>query len=243
MAIHLHVLEYSTAPVVNGVIRGVKIVGNKSRHGYAYPQEMLRNHIAAYEGVPCYMLHPEGADKRKERRQLTDHFGTIMNVREEPGKSGLWADLHIKQSHPMAQMVLENLDGAKFGLSHNARVEANDDKTEVLSIHRVNSVDLVDNPATTVNLFEDAEMTIEEMNAALDERFAALDAKFDKITESIAVLESKEPDPKEPDPKKKPKRITVLESAENGDQPQPTYGLTHDDFMAGLKGISKGVTA
>ena len=234
MALVVDVLEYSRAPVKDGVIRGVKIVGTKSKHGYTYPQEMLRRHIDAYEGVPCYMLHGTGREKKTESRKLHEHFGTIMNVHEREGIDGLWGDLHIKQSHPMAGLVIENLDGANFGLSHNARVETNEDKTEVLSIYRVNSVDLVDNPATTRNLFEDNSMTLEEMNAALDERLGAFQEKMLAAMEAMKPAEIVEEEDKKPAPKK---RVQVLEDRVPEDQPAP-IGNSHDDFLGVLRGFA-----
>ncbi|KKL91816.1 hypothetical protein LCGC14_1890930, partial [marine sediment metagenome] len=162
MGVHCHVLEYSRAPVVDGVIKGVKIIGTKSNNGRSYPQAVLTQAMAMYEGQQVYMLHPTAREKRQGSRQLDDHFGTLMDVREIPGKPGLFCDLHTKQSHPMAGLIMENAEGSTFGLSHNAVVEFGDDGTTVTKIVRVNSVDLVDQPATTHNLFEE-DMELKEL--------------------------------------------------------------------------------
>jgi hypothetical protein len=215
MSVQVQVLEYCRAPVVDGVIQGVKIVGTQSRNGRRYPQDVLSRDKAVYEGAAVFMFHPSDPEKRRGSRRLEDHFGGLFNVRERfDGKVGLglFGDLRVKQSHPMAQMVMES-DGHNFGLSHNARVEMNDDQTVVTRIVEVNSVDLVDNPATTKNLFEGTEnMELAELKELADkqaERMDGIEGKLDTVLESL-----KKPDP---EPEKKPKRITALESAEPAD--------------------------
>ena len=82
MGVHCHVLEYSRAPVVDGVIKGVKIIGTKSNNGRSYPQAVLTQAMAMYEGQQVYMLHPTAREKRQGSRQLdalddaVDHWGS-----------------------------------------------------------------------------------------------------------------------------------------------------------------------
>lgn len=235
MSIRIQVLEYSRAPVVDGVIEGVKIIGTRSRNGYRYPQEVLDKHRELYEGSQVYMLHPTDREKRKGSRQLDDHFGTLMNIRggrDGTIGTGLFGDLHVKQTHPLAQFVMES-DGTKFGLSHNAEVEMNDDQTEVTRIISINSVDLVDHPATNKNLYEETDdMELKELKSDLDAMRQALDKHIEIVAEHYRVTEEKKPE-------KKPPRITALErvteSAE-GEEPQP-IGNTHEDFMGALRGF------
>jgi len=233
MGTHLHVLEYSRANVTDGVIRGVKIIGTKSRNGYTYPLGVLSDAMPLYEGAPVYMLHPDDRERRNGSRQLDAHLGSLSHIEQRP--DGLYGDLAIRQSHPAAGLLLENLD-KPFGLSHNAVCDMTDDKSEVTKIVRVNSVDLVDNPGTTTNLFEETEaMTLEEMNAALDERFEAFEGKM------VALLESVQPKPEEKpeeNPAKPTQRIQALEAVtdEEGDAPEP-IGNTHEDFLGALRGF------
>lgn len=238
MSVRLQVLEYTRCPIKDGVIEGVKIIGTQSKNGRRYPMEVLRAAKPLYEGSPVYMFHPDEREKRKGSRQLVDHFGTLMNIREQgdqrvPGSLGLFGDLHIKQSHPYASLVLENLD-KPFGLSHNAICELNDEQTEVLEIVSVNSVDLVDNPGTTTTLFEETEMTLEEYR----EENKAFGARMDKLEENIekmtTVLEAHEKSA-EPPPKK---RLAVLEDAPPEEGEAVPIGNNHGAFLDVLLGFS-----
>ncbi len=250
MSIRIQVLEYSRAPVVDGVIVGVKIVGTRSRNGHRYPQEVLDRSRQLYEGTGVYMLHPTRREKMHNARVLDDHIGTLMNIRAgSDGKigTGLFGDLHIKQSHPMAQFILES-DGREFGLSHNVVVEMNDEETEVLEIISVNSVDLVENPATTTNLFEESEeMEMQERDEALTKKLEALDVRLTTVLEAV-----KEPDPKElsarvaeletqlKEAKGKRARVSTLEQVtdpEAGGDPTP-IGNSHDAFLDVVRGFS-----
>lgn len=235
MSVRLQVLEYSRAEVHDGVIQGVKIIGTRSSNGRVYPQEVLSAHKHLYEGAGVFLFHPRGAEKRKGSRQLADHFGSLSNVHERwDGKIGLglFGDLRIKQSHPMAQFVLENAGKHRFGLSHNAVVEIGDDQI-VTRILEVNSVDLVDDPATTTNLFEESnEMELKELQQVMEEKFNAL---HDEIKGLKAAAETKAAPPEV-----KPPRIAVLEKIEAGEPTGSEYGTTHEDFLAGLRGVKKG---
>ena len=221
------VIEYSRAPVRNGVIEGVKIIGTESKNGYRYPANVLRKAKRLYESAAVFIYHPSDPERRRGSRQLVDHFGSLQNVRERgTGETdfGLFADLHIKQQHPMAQLVLES-DGHRFGLSHNAIVEMNDDQSEVTAIVEVNSVDLVDNPATTTNLFEE------------DQGMEELKKTMDTLVEKIGVLETKlEAAQKEPP---KSKRLTALEDKrETTEEVAVPIGNSHEDMLAVLRGFA-----
>lgn len=236
MSHRANVLEYSSPTITDGVVKGVKIIGIESRNGYRYSVEALQKAIPLYENVAVFIQHPNGREQKRGSRQLTDHFGSLKAVRERQNGKGIYGDLHIKLSHPMAKGVLESLDKAKFGLSHNAVVRMNEDESEVLEILEINSVDLVDDPATTTTLFEEEEMT-KEFQAELIERLDKIDARFDKI-EAKAVTEAAKP------PEKK-QRITAFEKVGKGNgegEALPVYGVSHEDFLAGLTGIRKGVT-
>ena len=239
MSTIFQVLEYSRAPVVGGIIKGVKIIGCKSRNGRTYPQAVLRAAKPLYENAPVYLFHPSESEKRRGSRQLPDHIGSLTNIRERGNNGsieGLYGDLVLRQSHPMTGVICES-DGRNFGLSHNANVEMNDDKREVLSIVEVNSVDLVDNPATNQNLFEEEDMEgLKEMQEAATksaERMDAIEGKLDTVIETLAK-------PAEKPPAEKPKqRITALEDVTNGDEgegPKP-MGNTHQELLVACRGF------
>ncbi len=235
------VLEYSQCHVTDGIIHGVKIVGTKSRNGRRYPQDVLTRDKAVYEGAAVFVLHPTDREKRKGSRQLGDHFGSLSNIHERFDGNvglGLFGDLTVKQAHPMAGLIMENLD-KQFGLSHNAHVEMNDEGTEVTRIVSVNSVDLVDNPATTNTLFEevddmkeleDYKAEVAETLKGLTDTVAVLEEKLEATTTQLADAKAAEA------AKPKPKgRLAVLEDAEPETTPA-AIGKTHDDFLNAVRG-------
>ena len=236
MAIIRHVVEYTRALVSDGVILGVKIVGTKSRNGYRYTVDALTKAVALYENAPVYILHPDSREKRRGSRQLDAHFGSLKRVRVHG--DGLFGDLHVRQSHHMAGVILES-DGRNFGLSHNVHVEMSGDETEVTRIVSVHSVDLVDNPATTISLFEEEDMvTLEEISEALCKSKGEILSEVSKIIDErlVQLTESEKP----ADKPKKPERIHALEAApaDNGDgDGPPQIGNSHEAFLGVVRGF------
>ncbi len=250
MSHRTQVLEYSNPKVVGGVVKGVKIIGVDSVNGYKYRIDALKKGKPLYENAAVFIDHGNPKEKKRGSRQLHDHFGTLQAIRERHNGNGIYGDLHVKMSHPMADAVIEAVESGKgkFGLSHNAFVLMNDDETEVVEILEVNSVDLVDDPATTHNLFEEDEMsnaTVTELKAALDKVEGGMAEQDKKLTHLLEAIEKIDPAKL---PKPKPKRIAALEQVADGDDGDddgeglPVYGVTHEDFLAGLAGIRKGVT-
>jgi len=246
MSVQLQILEYSQAPVKDGVIRGVKIVGTRSRNGRVYPQSVLNEAMPLYEASAVYIWHPDAREKKQNSRRHDDYFGHLLNVHERfDGKIGLglFGDLHVRQSHPMAQLIVEST-GKEFGLSHNVIVEMNDDKTEVTKILEVNSVDLVDDPATTTNLFEDTDMELKEMQETVAKAAKETEGKLTTLLEEkIDALQKQVEGFKEAQTKteaenqvKPPKRVALLEKADVVPG-APAIGNTHEDFLGALRGF------
>jgi len=231
-------LEYSRAPVVDGVIKGVKIIGTRSKKGRDYPQAMLARAIPLYENAPVYIYHGSEREKRLGQRQHKSHFGHISNVHE--GDDGLFGDLHVKQSHGMAGMIVES-DGRDFGLSHNANCVLNDEKTEILDILRVDSVDLVDNPGTTKNLFEgDDQMTLDEMAAAQDAQAKQIKAITEGQGKIMALLEGMSAPPTPPAAKGRASALEQVDASDGDGEQMATFGHSRADFAAGLLGVAGG---
>ena len=240
MSLICQLVEYSRAPVVKGVIKGVKVVGHKSVKGVFYPQPVLAEATQLYEGAPVHICHGDDREKKLRRRTHQSHFGHLANVHERPGCTGLFADLHIKQSHPMAGLIADS-DGREFGLSHQVQARMNDAETEVLNILEVDSVDLVDNPATTANLFEGIEdMDLQEMEATQKAQAEQIKTIAEGQGEIKTLLEGLQPKPDaKPDPKGK--RVSALEEVTDPEKETlPTFGHSHEAFGRGLRGISGG---
>jgi hypothetical protein len=142
--------------VDSGVISGVKILGPASRNGRRYRAAAMAAAAPLYEGVKVNVNHPKGGAAAP--RDYQDRLGCLRNVRASDG--GLFGDLHFNPHHPVARQLAWDAQRApeNVGLSHNvqARTSRQEGQTVVEQILRVNSVDLVADPATTQGLFESA---------------------------------------------------------------------------------------
>jgi len=138
-----------------GVIRGVKILGLQSRNGRSYLPEALTQAAGLYENAKVNVNHPKGNPAGP--RDYQDRIGVIRNVGVRRGE-GLFADFHFNPKHVLAEQLAWDAEHApeNVGFSHNvqARIARRGDRVVVEAITRVQSVDLVADPATTRGLFE-----------------------------------------------------------------------------------------
>jgi hypothetical protein len=138
-----------------GVIRGVKLLGPRSRNGRVYQEEALREAVPLYEGAKVNVNHPNGHPAGV--RDYRDRIGILRHVRYEEGR-GLFGDLLYNPKHALAEQLAWDAEHlpSNVGLSHNvlARTSSDGSQTIVEAILRVFSVDLVADPATTGGLFE-----------------------------------------------------------------------------------------
>lgn len=138
-----------------GVIRGVSILGKHSANGREYSDQAMRDAARLYEGSRVRINHPSRREPYRERG-LEEEFGVLRNVKVEGNR--VRGDLHFVKSHPDADWILERAERFPntIGLSHNADGKSvnRNGRTVVESLSRVNSVDLVNEPATTGGLFE-----------------------------------------------------------------------------------------
>ncbi|HYW80328.1 MAG TPA: hypothetical protein VE890_12160 [Thermoguttaceae bacterium] len=138
-----------------GVIRGVKILGLTSRNGRTYLPEALSGAASLYENAKVNVNHPKGNPAGP--RDYQDRIGSIRNVVVRPGE-GLFADFHFNPKHAMAEQLAWDArhEPRHVGFSHNvqARIARRGQAVVVEAITKVQSVDLVADPATTAGLFE-----------------------------------------------------------------------------------------
>ena len=138
-----------------GVIRGVKILGLQSRNGRQYLPEALAKAVPLYEGAKVNVNHPKGSPLSP--RDYQDRIGVIRGAVLKPNE-GLFGDLHFNPKHVLAGQLAWDAEHApeNVGFSHNvqARTSRRDDVLLVEEITRVQSVDLVADPATTRGLYE-----------------------------------------------------------------------------------------
>lgn len=139
-----------------GVIRGVKILSPESKHGYRYTDEAMREAMSMYEGMRVNIDHP---DKAEQRRSWRDRIGRLVNITREP--DGLRGDLHYNPAHPYGPALAwaAKHQPETLGLSHTAfgRHATQNGQHVIDKIVKVQSVDLVADPATNKTLYESME--------------------------------------------------------------------------------------
>ena len=173
-----------------GIIRGVKILGLESQNGRSYLPEALSEATPLYEGAKVNVNHPKTAPGAA--RDYQDRIGAIRNVAVRGGE-GLFADFHFNPQHALAGQLAWDAEHApeNVGFSHNvlARTARRGDRIVVESITKVQSVDLVADPATTRGLFETA-------TAAASAPPPTIDLTSDQLFEHLTVgdLERRRPD-------------------------------------------------
>jgi hypothetical protein len=138
------------------VIQGVKVLGLESRNGRTYLPEALAQAAGLYEGAKVNVNHPRGGPLAP--REYQERIGVLRGAVARP--EGLFADLHYNPKHALAEQLLWDAEHApeNVGLSHHveARTARRGEQTVVEAILKVQSVDLVADPATTRGLFESA---------------------------------------------------------------------------------------
>jgi hypothetical protein len=138
-----------------GVIRGVKLLGLTSRNGRRYREDALIDAVGLYEGAKVNINHPKGHPLSP--RDYQDRLGVVRSVQFRSG-DGLFGDLHFNPKHALSEQLVWDAEHApqNVGMSHNvlARTTRNGDETVVEAITKVQSIDLVADPATTSGLYE-----------------------------------------------------------------------------------------
>ena len=138
-----------------GIIRGVKLLGLTSRNGRRYRENALAEAVSLYEGAKVNINHPKGHPLSP--RDYQDRLGVIRGVMFRAG-DGLFGDLHFNPKHALSEQLVWDAEHSpqNVGLSHNvlARTARDGDETVVEAITKVQSIDLVADPASTAGLFE-----------------------------------------------------------------------------------------
>jgi hypothetical protein len=171
----------------SGVIRGVKLLGLSSRNGRRYREGALVEAVGLYEGAKVNINHPKGHPFSP--RDYQDRLGVVRGVAFRAGE-GLFGDLHFNPKHALSEQLVWDAEHApqNVGMSHNvlARTSRSGDETVVEAITKVQSIDLVADPASTSGLYEHAEgreSRVERqgpeapaLDLALDSRLLSLDS-------------------------------------------------------------------
>jgi hypothetical protein len=141
-----------------GIIRGVKLLGLASRNGRRYRESALQGAAGLYEGAKVNINHPKGHPLSP--RDYQDRLGVVRGVKFRAGE-GLFGDLHFNPKHALSEQLVWDAEHApqNVGMSHNvlARTSRAGNDTVVEAITKVQSIDLVADPATTAGLYESEE--------------------------------------------------------------------------------------
>jgi hypothetical protein len=179
-----------------GVIRGVKVLGLESRNGRSYLPEALAQAAPLYEDAKVNVNHPKGNPGGP--RDYQDRIGTIRHVSLQGGE-GLFGDFYFNPKHALAEQLMWDAEHApeNVGFSHNveARVGRRGERVVVEAITRVQSVDLVADPATTRGLFEAATTAAADADPAQSAKPATLDdlkRDYPELVESVGRLQAAE---------------------------------------------------
>jgi hypothetical protein len=155
-------LEYSDSRGVSlqvdrqaGVLTGVKLIGLTSRNGRRYREAALAKAAGLYENAKVNVNHPK--DGPLAPRDYQDRLGVIRNVSFRANE-GLFGDLHFNPKHALAEQLAWDAqhNPRNVGFSHHVQAKLSRDAEGVVveEITRVQSVDLVADPAATEGLFE-----------------------------------------------------------------------------------------
>lgn len=185
-------LDYSGCEVDQdaGIIKGIKVIGEKSKNGMIYPESTRRAAHALIEGIRVNVDH-NSKGKQAEDVPLARRLGKLINVREAEG--GTFADLRYFKSHPISAVLVEAAQHPEMsdlmGLSINGSGagKKTKDGTLVESISRLRSVDLVSDPAAVLGLreAEDTEDIEDELSSEEHYEHACIKSCIDKLIECL----------------------------------------------------------
>lgn len=195
------VFEGAVSSADEPVIRGVKLLGLRSRNRRNYDTDGVRKTAPALlEGARVYIDHPSTPEQPRSYR---DAFGVVEGYEYRPG-AGHFGNIRYNPDHPLAKQFVWDVKNSpkSLGMSVNARIRPG--KTDkggdivVESLEMVRSVDIVTKPATADGIFEHEEedqimdlKTLKEKHADLVEQLLADVRKSDTESEAAAALQRK----------------------------------------------------
>lgn len=151
-----------------GIIRGVRVLGIDSKHGYSYDIEGQRRACPMFEQMAVGLDH----DYKGGPMQVADAWGVLTN----PGvdEKGTYADLKYIIKHEQTPAIIDDLERGLglFSLSSVNRVLREQGK--VVLDFRPTRVDLVVRGATTRTLLEQSPMDDSAADDALESQILAI---------------------------------------------------------------------
>lgn len=163
-------LSESTKIGADGVVKNVKILGFKSKNGYAYTKSAVEAAVSLYDGVKVYKDHAD-------HHTVDEILGVIRNPKFVES-SGIHGDFHANPEHADFKSLkwnIENIPNA-MGFSHDADAVRDKSTLAVTKITAINSVDLVTSPATVNGMFESVKEGVIDDSIATHRLYAITDA-------------------------------------------------------------------
>lgn len=164
-AVESEVFEGMIPEETIGIVRGVKLLGIRSRNRRNYDTPGVRQTAKVLlDGAKVYIDHPASPGTPRSYR---DSFGVVTNVHYRDGQ-GHFGDLSYNPSHPMANQFAWDVKNNPKGLGMSVNAKYKPGKTgkdgfeDVQSLELIRSVDIVTKPATADGIFESEESDVEE---------------------------------------------------------------------------------
>lgn len=154
----------------NAVIRGVKLIGQRSLNNRVYPESCLRDSVELYNKARVYINHSKPGEETS--RDTRECIGWTENCYYDNKAGGIIGDVHLYKNHQSTGLILEKAQNTPdlFGMSHvangNSKTDPITGESVIESIEEVISVDIVDFPATNKTLFESSKTGTKKMPRA-----------------------------------------------------------------------------
>lgn len=169
------------------IVRNIALTGCKSRNGYEYTPEALREAIALYEDKPVFLDHAVRSTKPFDR-STRDLVGSIVEPRFEQGRiRGNIKVLYTEAGRTF--LALTEADEIPVGMSHVVLARRSTDRKQVESIEEVVSVDAVIYPATTASFRENYDGIEPEPVLDSEEEIRQLQSERDCLKEQLSAVE------------------------------------------------------
>lgn len=215
MSEEIRVIEELQEAIVdkqNFIIKNVSVLGTKSKNRRTYTEKAIDSSVRLFEGATAYCNHTEG------KRDVRDILGRFENLRKEThdGVRKTKADLKLLEKEKWLLEVAEKMPKSiGFSISAVADIRKGNNEEIVEDIVSVNSIDLVDKPATTKGLFEEVQKDM----AYTDEekkRLEKLDEEIKKLGDDTKKIqeERKKLDEEKQAVEAEKKRLAIKEQAE-----------------------------
>lgn len=177
-------VEFTEADESAGLLRGVKLLGLRSRNRRSYDTDGVRESAPkVLVGARIFIDHPADPSTVRSYR---DSFGVVESVEYRAGK-GWFGDIRFNPKHQVATQfawdVRNNHRNMGFSINGRAQQGGRDKNgdTVVESLLEIRSVDVVTRPGTTNGIFESEEtpvsLTVEELKKNHPDLVAALVAE------------------------------------------------------------------